>query len=224
MTRAAIGAGLAVALSAPALAGQVVLPGDRQSRMAARDRLEALRQNLQARPSATAVLRAWCRDHGLAAQPQIRALADRDADKPLRAEDRLALGVAPGEPVRYRRVRLVCGERVLSEADNWYRPRQLTAQMVQTLDATDTPFGVVVAPLRFHRRTLSSRPLFHPLAEGAPAPAEPKADAPMVVPPYVLEQRAVLLKPDGTPFSLVVESYTGEVLAGRARRAAPGER
>src|SRR5690606_29936178 len=97
--------------------------------------------------------------------------------------------------------------RVLSEADNWYRPAELTPQMVQTLDTTDTPFGVVVAPLKFQRRTLSSRLLFEPLA--APDP-----DAAMTAPSHVLAQRAVLYRPDGPPFSLVVESYTAQILAG----------
>jgi hypothetical protein len=221
MARAAIGAGLAVALTGPALAGQVVLPGDRQSRIEARARLEALRLNLQSYPSATTVLRVWCEDYGLAAEPKIRAIADRGADKPMRPEDRLALGIQPGEAIRYRRVQLACGERVLSEADNWYRPGQLTPQMVQTLDTTDTPFGAVVASLRFQRRTLSSRLMFQPMAD-PPRPlfGRRRPDAPLVVPPHVLEQRAVLLKPDGTPFSLVVESYTGEMLAGRLREGA----
>lgn len=206
VARAAIGAGLAVVLTGPASAGDIVLP-DREARLAAHSRIEALRRNLDANPSATAVLRAWCREHGLAAEPDIRAVADRGAQKPLRPEDRLALGVQPGEAIGYRRVRLTCGERVLSEADNWYRPAELTPQMVQTLDTTDTPFGVVVAPLKFQRRTLSSRLLFEPLA--APDP-----DAAMTAPSHVLEQRAVLYRPDGPPFSLVVESYTAQILAG----------
>jgi hypothetical protein len=35
----------------------------------------------------------------------------------------------------------------------------------------------------------------------------------MQLPEHLLEHRAVLLLPDGTPFSEVVESYTGNVLA-----------
>lgn len=213
MTRAAIGAGLAVTLTGPPAvaqtpAGELVLPGDPQSRIDVRARLEALRLNLQNHPSATAVLRAWCQDHGLADDPQIRAVAARGADKPMRPEDQVALGVQPGEPVRYRRVQLVCGERVLSEADNWYRPGQLTAPMVETLDATDIPFGVVIAPIRFQRRTLSSRLMFQPTDQ---------PEGPLVAPPHVLENRALLLTPDGEPISLVVETYTSQVLAGRLR-------
>ena len=37
--------------------------------------------------------------------------------------------------------------------------------------------------------------------------------AALAVPEHVLEHRAVLSLPDGEPFSEVVETYTGEVLA-----------
>ncbi|MFC3079213.1 hypothetical protein ACFODL_14035 [Phenylobacterium terrae] len=209
---------LALGMTGQAFAAPVVLPGDERSRIEARARLEALRLNLQSYPSATTVLRVWCEDYGLAPEPRIRAIPVIGVDKPLRPEDRVALGAAPDEEVRYRRVQLACGERVLSEADNWYRPGQLTPEMIQALETTDTPFGAVVAPLRFTRRTLSSRLMFQPMADPPrrlfrrPAP-----NAPLIVPPHVLEHRAVLLKPDGTPFSLVVENYTGEVLAGQLR-------
>ena len=61
---------------------------------------------------------------------------------------------------------ILCGETVLSRADNWYLPARLTQQMNTTLETTETPFGVVVRPLAFQRRTLSSRLLFNPLSPG----------------------------------------------------------
>ena len=44
------------------------------------------------------------------------------------------------------------------------------------------------------------------------APVSVAADAPLAIPHAVIEHRAVLTLPDGTPFSTVVETYTGEVL------------
>ena len=41
----------------------------------------------------------------------------------------------------------------------------------------------------------------------------------MQVPATVLEHHAVLTLPDGTPFSLLVETYTGNVLAFAAPRS-----
>jgi hypothetical protein len=73
--------------------------------------------------------------------------------------------------------------------------------MNRQLDRTETPFGVVVAPLRFHRRTLSTRVLFTPSGRTA------------AVPRQVLQHSAVLSTPDGAPFSFVVETYTDQVLA-----------
>ncbi len=46
---------------------------------------------------------------------------------------------------------------------------------------------------------------------GAPLPEQRAAT--LAIPHEVLEHRAVLTLPDGTPFSEVVEIYTGEVLA-----------
>ena len=69
---------------------------------------------------------------------------------------RRLLQVGAAEPVRYRRVRLACGDQILSDADNWYVPARLTAEMNHTLDETDTPFGAVVKPLDFRRRTIRS--------------------------------------------------------------------
>ena len=149
--------------------------------------------------SATAVLGAWCRDHHLAADPTIRAIRDSQATAP--SVDTLArLGVSDAGLVRYRHVRLMCGTRVLSVADNWYRPDVLTTAMNAALETTRTPFGVIVAPLGFHRTLL---------------PAEAAG------PDAVLRHSAVLTTADGRPFSVVVESYTREVLGDLDRDAKP---
>jgi hypothetical protein len=54
--------------------------------------------------------------------------------------------------------------------------------------------------------------------------AEPPGPDTLRVPAEVLEHRAVLTLPDGTPISEVVETYTGNVLAFPLPRppAAPG--
>ncbi len=128
---------------------------------------------------------------------------------------RAALDVKPDEPLGYRRVRLKCGDHVLSDADNWYVPSRLTPEMNHVLETTDTPFGKAVAALHFRRHTLSADLLWRPAAEGLgndAAAAPPEAGA-LAIPGHVLEHRAVLSTPDGEPFSEVVETYTGEALA-----------
>ncbi len=74
-----------------------------------------------------------------------------------RADVLQALGVKPGAELRYRRVQLVCGSRVLSEADNWYLPGHLSPAMNQVLDSTDEPFGRVVGPLGSSARPWPTR-------------------------------------------------------------------
>jgi hypothetical protein len=154
-------------------------------------RLHAFEAQLEAHPSATAVLQDWCDAHApgsriIARQPQSAFLSPPEAA-------RRALAITPGERVRYRRVQLICAGRVLSNADNWYLPGKLTQAMNAILDNTQTPFGVAVAALNFSRRNLETRYL--------PRGGE-----------SVLSHSAVLATAKGEPFSFVVETYTKAIL------------
>ncbi len=177
--------------------------------------LQTLNANLLGHDSATQILEQWCREHRLAAEPQIVVQRVVVAPRPPTDEQRRNLRVAASEPVRYRHVRLLCGSLVLSEADNWYVPGRLTPTMNVQLETSDAPFGAIVHELHFQRHTLAARLLWEPLAPGwemgAMAPDGGARQLP--VPAEVLEHRAVLSLPDGTPISEVVETYTGNLLA-----------
>jgi chorismate-pyruvate lyase len=175
--------------------------------------LQTLNVELLTHDSATATLEAWCAAHRLAPRPVILARRVR-TEKPAPPEVRAALQADEATPLRYRRVQLACGERILSEADNWYRPDKLTPEMNRTLDESDTPFGRAVAALNFRRRTLAAEVLFKPLPDGWEVALRlPGGRGRLAVPPFVLQHRAVLSDAAGAPFSLVVESYTDQVLA-----------
>jgi hypothetical protein len=204
-----------VCKSSPARAPAPDWTGSFLARVEALAVLQTFNAELLSHDSATLTLERWCDVHRLASPPRIVASRVRDIDKPPTPEQRRELGVAATDAVRYRRVRLMCGTLVLSEADNWYVPGRLTPEMNQLLDTTDSPFGVVVRPLHFQRHTLSSTLLWLPLPAGwemnAASRRSVAADQPM--PAQLLEHRAVLTLPDGTPFSEVVETYTDKVLA-----------
>jgi hypothetical protein len=190
-------------------------PGSFDGRLEALALLETLNVDLLSHDSATLTIERWCADHRLADPARIVAERVSDAVKPASAEVRAALDVKPDEPLGYRRVRLKCGDHVLSEADNWYVPARLTPEMNHVLETTDTPFGKAVAALRFRRHTLSADLLWRPLPKGwemGVAVAEEDKGA-LSIPDHVLEHRGVLSTPNGEPFSEVVETYTGEVLA-----------
>lgn len=177
--------------------------------------LQTLNADLLSHDSATATLERWCTAHQLAAPARITAERVRDAQKPATETQRQRLRLAPADELRYRRVRLLCGTVVLSEADNWYVPARLTPEMNRQLDTTDTPFGRVVQPLHFQRHTISSEVLWQLLPEGwemKPASDIAAAQA-LCSPPQVLRHRALLTLPDGTPVSEVVETYTRDALA-----------
>jgi hypothetical protein len=176
--------------------------------------LQTLNADLLSHDSATLTLERWCDVHRLASPPRIVAVRVPDVDKPPTPEQRRELAITPADPVRYRRVKLMCGAIVLSEADNWYVPGRLTPEMNKLLDTTDSPFGVVVRALHFQRHTLSSTLLWLPLPAGWEMKAIAHYDgAGQPMPAKLLEHRAVLTLQDGTPFSEVVETYTDNVLA-----------
>lgn len=131
--------------------------------------------------SASAVLGDWCSAHRLPPLHADRLSRRKMPDGGVRS----ALEAAGDATIAYRRVRLACGPRAMSEADNWYLPARLTPDMNRRLDTTDAPFGLVVKPLAFQRRTLA---------------AGPGAHGHFVV-------RAVLIDQAGAPFSYVVERY-----------------
>jgi hypothetical protein len=215
-------AGLAaLALTRAAAAGPAGGPhappwsSDATARLAALALLETLNAELLSHDSATLTLDRWCDAHHLASPAVVVAERDRTARREASAEQRQVLRVSATEPVRYRRVKLKCGSHVLSEADNWYVPSRLTPEMNHRIDTTDVPFGRAVQALHFQRRTLSARLLWSPLPDGwemKGAAAFDTASKTLQIPHAVLEHRAVLTLADGTPFSAVVETYTGEVL------------
>jgi hypothetical protein len=192
-------------------------PGSFIARLQALALLETLNAELLNSSSATLTLERWCDLHKLASPAKIAAVRVAGVDKPVSAEQRIELGITPAEPVRYRRVLLICGAVVLSEADNWYVPGRLTPEMNRLLDTTDTPFGKAVLALHFQRRTLSSKLLWRPLPDGWEMNAPVADTAALSIPPNVLEHRAVLTLPDGTPISEVVESYTADIFSFRMR-------
>ena len=119
------------------------------------------------------------------------------------------MAVAADEPVRYRRMQLFCGDKLLSEADNWYVPGRLTPEMNRLLDQTDTPFGRAVKDLDFQRQTLKATALWRPLPEGWELEAAQQGrTGSLTVPDHFLEHRAILYTKALVPFSIVVETYT----------------
>jgi chorismate-pyruvate lyase len=205
--------------AALAAAGCSTVPASRDDRYLERVELLALLQTLNAdllsHDSATLTLERWCGDHRLAEPPRIVARRVRDVSKPVPDDLRALLKVGAEEPVGYRHVQLMCGAHVFSEADNWYVPGRLTADMNQRLNTTDEPFGKVVQALHFQRRTLSADLLWSPLPAGwemRGTQAAAAADrSPLRIPGTVLRHRAVLIDAAQQPFSTVVETYTNQL-------------
>lgn len=165
----------------------------------ARIRLRRFNAALLASNSATITLERWSAGSGAP------VLARRKAapEKPPTPAQRERLQIAADEPVIYRCVELACGGRILSEAENWYVPRRLTADILATLDHSDLPFGRAVTALAPRRETFLVEALWPSPDGGAPTP----------VPWRVLRHAALVRDVDGRAFSEVNEVYTREILA-----------
>jgi hypothetical protein len=187
-----------------ALCATVVCAAHGQQRTPAVDafaQVQTLNAELLSSGSATKTLANWCGTHHLADEPRIVAHRVISGDRPLTTEQRRRLDVGDHEAVKYRRVELVCGSRVLSIADNWYVPARLTPEMNRLLDTTDTPFGTAVAPLQPTRETFVVRVLWN--------------DSSQPMPEAILEHRALLYTNDHRPFSEVDERYQRALLDDR---------
>jgi len=188
----------------PAVTRTGMAPDGYLRRLEAALLLQTLNADLLSHDSATLTLERWCDVHHLASPARITAERVRTAEQPPTETQRQQLRVTLTDPIRYRR-----------EADNWYVPARLTPEMNRLLETTDTPFGAVVRSLQFQRHTISSEVLWQFLPSGweMEPPSATDGASTLCFPAQVLEHRALLTLPDGTPISEVVETYTSNVLA-----------
>ncbi|MGH6795736.1 MAG: hypothetical protein ACREDD_08505 [Methylocella sp.] len=165
--------------------------------------------------TATEILEKWCADHKLASEPLVHARRLTGTEKPVSPEQRQRLQVGPEEEVTYRHVELTCGAHILAEADNWYVPSRVGAEINHMLTTTDTPFGRAVQRLKPSRENLSVEILWKPLPDGwelSPPPAD-RQEATLAMPWGLFRHRAVIYNDKHEPFSEVREIFTREVLA-----------
>jgi len=162
--------------------------------------VERLNAELLAARTATQVLESRCAALGLANPPRVRAEVKRGRVVASASPARTRLKVGKGEMLGYRRVRLMCGDHLLSEATNWYVASRLTPEMNTALDTSDAPFGRVILPLSPRRETYGSwtaRPGRIPAAG------------------VVVRHRAIVLDGAGRPLAAVVEHYQRVLLGDR---------
>ena len=209
-----------VVLARPAARAQDVPPWPDTflARVQALALIQTLNAEILGSTSATASLETWCRDHRLAPDPTIVARVVTGVTRLADPDTRQRLEVGPADEIKFRRVQLRCGTRLLSEADNWYVPARLPGEMNRVLETTGTPFGRAVAPLEPYRRTFAVRMLWTPLPHGweqmpTTLPGASAANGTLTIPAALFEHRAVLYTRANQPFSEVDEIYQRDVLA-----------
>ena len=191
-------------------------PDTYQARLTALALIQTLNASILGNRSATLSLERWCRDHALAPEPAIVARSVPAAGQAPTVEQRQRLEVNAADEVKYRRVQLVCGTRILSEAENWYVPSRLTPEMNRVLETTQTPFGRVVEPLKPYRLTFAVELMWSPLPDGweRQLDARPASTGPeLTIPDALFTHRAVLYSSEHRPFAEVREIYQRDILA-----------
>lgn len=195
---------------------------DFQSRLEVYALMQTLSTDILGGTSATRSLEAWCREHRLAETPVIVAKLMLAEDKPASPEQMRHLGVDGQEPVKYRKVQLWCGGQMLSEAENWYVPGRLGADMNALLETTDTPFGKAVAALLPYRQTIAVKLLWTPLPEGWASTSLARSvrgkGRPLEIPAALFEHQAIVYGKDRRPIAEVHETYQRQILALRKAR------
>jgi len=189
-------------------------PDTYQARLTALALIQTLNASILGSRSATLSLERWCRDHALASEPTIVARPVPSVGQAPTVEQRQRLELNATDEVKYRKVQLVCGSRVLSEAENWYVPSRLTPEMNRVLESTQTPFGRVVAPLDPYRLTFVVELLWSPLPDGWEIGAGPAATGrELAIPSALFLHGAVLYSSGHRPFAEVREIYQRDLLA-----------
>lgn len=160
--------------------------------------LDQFEAKLAQHDSATVALSEWCAVRQIASPAQItvshrRQLSSNDPP----AKMRRLLDIDTRDYFTMRHVHLDCGGKTLSIAWNWYVPSRLTPEMNAALKSSTTPFGKVVAPLRFRRVAVET---VKGPADNCPAET-------------VSTHLARLILPDGKPLAYLVECYTAANLA-----------
>lgn len=176
----------------PAIADVALSPENRHI-------LADLQSELLSKPSATEVLEAYCKSRFGPKTESVRAeILTRTRQVRGFADVRRDLRLRRGESLSYRKVRLHCGAVALSVADNWFVPERLTESMNQALAESDIPFGKIVSPLGFRRKTQGTR-----WNMGRPSRQAER---------WIFENRALLIDAQHRPFSALRERYLYSLL------------
>ncbi len=186
------------------------------SRLEALALLQTLNADLLSHDSADLSLDRWCDAHHLANPAKIVAERVHDAEQAPTAEQRKISASARRSPSVSAKCASPAAITSCRKRRIEYVPGRLTPDMNRVLDTHRHSFQAARCKRSiFRRHTLAATLLWSPLPQnwdmGAPLP-ETHAGT-LTIPHGVLEHRAVLTLPDGTPFSRVVETYTSEVLA-----------
>src|SRR4029079_9601681 len=98
--------------AAPAAPPAPAWANDFTARLEALALLQTLNAELLSHDSATLTLDRWCDAHRLASPAKVVEVRERSRVKSATAEARGVLKVSKTEPIRYRRVQLMCGAHV----------------------------------------------------------------------------------------------------------------
>ncbi|KFZ37840.1 hypothetical protein HR45_08270 [Shewanella mangrovi] len=164
--------------------------------MTAPEMLVQLNQQLILTKNAPATLNYWCKGI-LADEHGVEVSKSDDAHPAASDEIRKLLGVDAATPVQYLKLNYQCHHKVIAVFEHWYLPQLLPAKVKQLLLQDSVSLGRELRRAGFYRQSISNKPMW------------PDSGA---LPTFVLQHQALWYRSDKTPFSLVNEHYTRQLL------------
>lgn len=174
--------------------------------MTASELLTQLNQHLINSKNAPATLDSWCHSY-LASPTALTVNSVTEPTPPLPDTVRQQLHIGPQTQPRYLKLQYQCDNKVVAVFEHWYLPKMLPSEIEAQMLDHPVSFGRELRKLGYYRQNLSYSPLW------------PKSDAGSL-PAIVLQQQAMLYRNDKTPFSVVSEHYSRQLLP-MAQQLAP---
>lgn len=164
--------------------------------MTAPEMLSQLNQHLIRSKNAPATLDYWCHNY-LSPDAELTVTAVKEPTPTLPTEVMAQLHSGAITAPKYLKLQYLCAGKVVAVFEHWYLPKMLPHNVAQQMQQHPISFGRELRKLGYYRQSLSNEPEW--LDAGS-------------LPAIVLQQQAVIYRNDKTPFSVVMEHYSRQLL------------
>lgn len=166
--------------------------------MTASELLTQLNQHLINSKNAPATLDYWCHSY-LGSPTALTVNSVSEPTPPVPQAVRQQLHIKATTQPQYLKLQYQCDNKVVAVFEHWYLPSMLPKDVETQMRDHPISFGRELRKLGYYRQSLSNHPLWPDSGSGS-------------LPAIVLQQQSLLYRNDKTPFSVVSEHYSRQLL------------